>query len=95
MFAKEYTVKGNIEIFPQKGGWYYVSVPKQISTSLSEFADRGLIAITATAKNTSWDTSLLPMGDGTCFIALNKKVMAKEDLKLGDKIKIQFKLRER
>lgn len=64
-----------------------------MTEKLAHKADRGLIAINATVGNTSWDTSLLPMGDGTHFIALNAKVRASEKIKLGDKIEILFRPR--
>jgi hypothetical protein len=40
-----------------------------------------------------WDTSLLPMGDGTHFIALNAKVRKAEGVEVGKSIKVIFKVR--
>jgi hypothetical protein len=73
----------------------YVRVPKKFTEMTEEFADRGLVAITATVGKSSWKTSLLPMGDGTLFIALNAKVRKAEGIELGDMVKISFRLRER
>jgi hypothetical protein len=92
---KKYNFSSMIELFPQKGGWHYVAVPKNISTPLLYLADRGLIAIHATVGKSTWSTSLLPMGDKTHFIALNTKVLKKEKLALGQKINISFILRQR
>lgn len=60
-----FTVTGEVEIFPQEGGWMFVRVPKGYTEETRHMAERGLVAITAAAGDTSWDTSLLPMGDGT------------------------------
>lgn len=88
-----FKVDNKIEIFPQKGGWHFIKVPKSMTKKLIHKADRGVIAINALVGNTRWDTSLLPMGDGTHFIALNAKVRKKEKINLGDKIEIAFNLR--
>jgi hypothetical protein len=76
----EFTAK--VELFERDKGWYYVSVPTEISKPLEHLADRGLIAITAKIGSSSWTTSLLPLGDGTHFIALPAKVRTKEKLLL-------------
>jgi hypothetical protein len=90
---KEYKIEGRIKIFPQKGGWIYVCVPKKITIELSHLADRGLIPITAQVGGSIWDTSLLPMGDGTHFIALNAKVRKAEGVEVGKTIRVIFRLR--
>ena len=88
-----YQTKGNVEIFPQKGGWVYIRVPVMITKDLLHRADRGLIPIKATVGKSSWNTSLLPMGAGTHFIALNAKIRDKEGIEVGNKITISFELR--
>ena len=85
----------NVELFEREKGWYYVSVPTSLSKPLEHLADRGLIAVTARVGNSSWSTSLLPMGDGTHFIALPAKVRKKENLSLGVAIEISFETRIR
>lgn len=52
-----------------------------------------MIPITATIGKTSWETSLLPMGNGTYFIALKKQIRKKEDVQLQDTISISFIVR--
>jgi hypothetical protein len=84
-----------IEFFERKMGWHYVSVPAELSKPLEYLADRGLIAITAKVGSSSWQTSLLPMGDGTHFIALPGKVRTKEKLSLGAEIEVSFETRDR
>ena len=84
-----------IQLFEREKGWHYVSVPAHISKPLAHLADRGLIAVTAKIGAVSWPTSLLPMGDGTHFIALPAKVRAKEKLTLGAEADVSFALRTR
>jgi hypothetical protein len=87
--------RGKVNLFERKKGWYYVSVPTELSKPLEYLADRGLIAVTARIGNSSWSTSLLPMGDGTHFIALPAKVRNKEKLSLGDEFELSFETRTR
>ena len=84
-----------VDLFERDKGWHYVSVPSELAKPLEHLADRGLIAVTATVGATSWPTSLLPMGDGTHFIALPAKVRAKERLSRGDEARVSFTLRRR
>ena len=93
--TSKFKVKGKVELFPQAGGWHYVKIPKEYTKITKDLADRGLVAITATLGKTTWDTSLLPMGDGTQFIALSAKVRKAENISLGDDIELTFKLRGR
>ncbi|MFN0116865.1 MAG: DUF1905 domain-containing protein [Elusimicrobiota bacterium] len=58
-------------------------------------ADRGLIPIFITLGKSIWKSSLLPMGDGTHFIALPAKVRKAEDIKIGKRVKLSFVLRDR
>ena len=84
-----------VKLFEREKGWYYVSVPTDLSKPLKHLADRGLIAITARVGNSSWSTSMLPMGDGTHFIALPAKVRKKEKLSPGVSVEMFFETRTR
>jgi len=83
----------NIELLDH---WLYVPVPTELSIPLKFLATNfGFIAITARVGNSSWQTSLMPKGDGTHFIALPAKVRSKEKLSLGAEIEVSFEIRER
>lgn len=92
---QNYTFKEKlkVEIFPGKGGWYYVSVPQEYKDMSKSMAHYGLVPIYAKVGLTEWLTSLLPKGDGTLFIALNAKVRKAESIQLGDMIEIEFGFR--
>jgi hypothetical protein len=86
---------GIVELFPQDKGWFYVRAPQKISQPYAKLADRGLIAVTAAVGKSTWNTSFLPYGDGTHFIALPAKVRTKEKIALGDRIEVNFSIRKR
>ena len=95
IMSDDYHVIGNVELFPQEGGWYYIAVPQWISDELADLADRGLVAIRATVGTASWDTSLLPRGDGSHFVALNAKVRKANAVNVGDRITLTFQPSDR
>ena len=90
-----YTVTGEVELFPQDGGWYHIVVPDWITDELSHLADRGLIPVRATVGPTTWDTSLLPIVNGRHFIALKALVRKTNDIEVGDQATIRFRVRDR
>ena len=74
-----------------EGGRHWVPVPTELSEPLRFLALHfGFIAITATIGHTSWDTSLMPVGDGTYFMTLPAKVRTKEKLAHGSEVEISF-----
>lgn len=95
MNTKRFPVVGEVRIFAVKSPWIYVSVPKKYTAMFQPFADRGLVAITVTLGNSVWNTSLMPMGDGTQFIPLPARVRKSEGAQIGDRIKLAFALRRR
>ncbi|MCL1941023.1 MAG: DUF1905 domain-containing protein [Synergistaceae bacterium] len=89
------TFIATVKLFERDMGWHYISVPTELSKPLEHLAERGLIAVTAKVGNSFWQTSLLPMGDGTHFIALPAKVRSKEKISFGMEIKASFETRTR
>jgi hypothetical protein len=93
--ADRFSFEARVEIFQREKGWHYVLVPPELSKPLEPLAERGLVAITAQAGAQAWPTSLLPMGDGTHFIALPAKVRAKQKIGAGDVVSVAFETRSR
>ncbi len=87
---ESYTIKEEVRIFPRAGGWHYVAVPQSYTDALKPLAERGLVAVRATVGNSSWDTSLLPMGDGSQFIPLPAAVRRKENITIGNVVELSF-----
>jgi hypothetical protein len=90
-----FAFKGEVQIFDVENPWIYVSVPKKYSDKTKTLADRGLVAIKATVGKSTWDTSLMPKGDGSQFVPLPAKVRRVENIQVGDNIKLSFILRKR
>jgi hypothetical protein len=93
--ADKFSFEAQVEVFRREKGWHYVPVPPELSKPLEPLADRGLVAITARVGTQAWLTSLLPMGDGTHFIALPAKVRAKQKIGVGDVVSVTFETRPR
>ncbi len=81
--AKIFHVDGEVRIFPVENPWYYVMVPKSHTEETRLLADRGLVAIAAKVGKSTWNTSLMPKGDGSQFIPLPAKVRKSEGIRLG------------
>lgn len=90
---KRYTFKGKVEVFPQKGRWFYIKAPKKYVTEFEKKMDRGLVPIKATVGKTTWNTSLLPYGNGTLFLALPAKVRKENGIEKGSSTTAFFTLR--
>ena len=90
-----FKVSSVVKIFPVKSPWVYVDIPEKYTEMLKVYADRGLVAIKVTLGKSAWDTSLMPMGNGTQFIPLSAKVRNAENIEVGDSIELTFVLRKR
>ena len=88
--SKRFQVSGRVEIFPLENPWVYLSVPKEYTEATEHMADRGLVAITVTCGNSTWNTSLMPMGDGAQFIPLSAKIRKAEGIEVGDLVTLSF-----
>lgn len=77
------------------GAWYYVHVPKEVRDAYKQFERRGAIAVTAKIGKNTWQASILPWADGSGQISVNKKIRDKEELQLGDQVKVEIEPRER
>ncbi len=95
MAGQRHSIRGRVEIFPVEKPWIYVRVPKKYTALTRGSADRGLVAVRVTLGASTWNTSLMPMGDGTLFIPLNARVRKAEGVAVGDRVELSFELRKR
>jgi len=70
------------------GTWWYVHVPKSVRDQFKHHEKRGIIHVTVTIGNTTWDGSMLPWADGSAQITISQKVRTNERLKLGSKLAV-------
>jgi hypothetical protein len=89
------TLTGELERLPGVGGWFVVRVEPTLSRRLRTGAARGFVPVTAGVGGSTWDTSLMPMGDGTLFLALPARVRRAEGLDEGDPVRASVRPRPR
>ena len=90
---RDVTFKVTVQKFPGSGGWVYVAVPKKYTNELKQRRHAwGMYPITAYVGKTSWKTKLMMKKGGDFFIALKATVRNKEEVAVGDRITVSFKL---
>ncbi|NBD74117.1 DUF1905 domain-containing protein [Patescibacteria group bacterium] len=90
--SRTFTTTGVVQQFPQKGGWVYLPITQTYEDLGIPKPKWGLVPAAITIGSTTWQRSLLPMGDGTLFIALNASVRTKEGIAVGDTVTATFRL---
>lgn len=83
--------RATVELFPGKGGWHYVRVPQKLVKDLPVPPKWQFIKADVTINGYTWQTSLLPFGDGTQFLALKKTARDNTSVKLDDTVTVSFK----
>jgi len=92
MHQRTFTTTGVVAQFPQTGGWVYLPITQTYKDLGYEDGKPkwGLVPATITIGNTTWHKSLLPLGDGSLFIALNATVRKAEGITVGDTVTATF-----
>lgn len=91
-----FEVSGKIKRFPGKNGWYYVELDEGLSKSLRPLLANlwpALLKAEFRINKTTWHSSIMPIKDGPLFIALPAKIRKAEDLDVGNKVTIIFKIK--
>jgi len=83
-----YTSTNIVKRFPQKGGWVYVPIDQTYADLSITKPKWGLVPATITIGSTTWKKSLLPLGDGTLFVALSEKIRKAEEIEIGDTVTV-------
>lgn len=84
-----FIVFGSVCTFPSPSGWHFVTVPKnKIDNLKNKKGHWGFIPAEFAYKTHTWKSSLLPMGNGDYFIALRASLRKRENIKIGDKVKL-------
>jgi len=94
---KKYTVKGKIFAYSvDPTSWYFIYVDKKDSAEIKNRATKkvgfGFVPVEVTLKKTIWRTTLFPTKEGPYLISLKKMVRQKEDLFVGERITLTFRL---
>lgn len=77
-----YQFTSELWIWPGDGAWYFVTVPKDISTEIKAISAGntngfGSVKVTVTVKDISWNTSIFPDSKSGCFLLPIKKEIRK------------------
>jgi hypothetical protein len=94
-----FIVTGKVWRYPGPGGWFFVNLSKRVSSRLQNmrFAKTvgwGYIQVQATLRKTTWDTTLFPGKEGVYLIALKAQVRKKEQIEIGDTVRIRIVLQD-
>jgi hypothetical protein len=85
-------------LYPGKGGWYFVRIPKEDSEDLVRgYAwPRGgfkSIPVEVTLGETTWKTSIFGEKKGTHLLAIKKEIRIKESVNDGDVVTLKIEVR--
>lgn len=86
-----HSIQDTVKKFPGKAAWYYLHVPSKYSNMSKKFKRGRFVRILAQIGTDIWQTSLLPLGNGTEFIALKAAIRKNQNIKEGDTIKLYFR----
>lgn len=81
----QWTFTGEVKRFDGPGGWYHVDLPDDIG---DEFEHDGFIPIIAKVGVSQWETSVMPKGDGSRFVAIKTAVRKANDLDEGEPVTV-------
>ncbi len=87
---KNYIIKAKVWRWPGDGGWHFITLDKKLSDSIRAVYTKGFVKIEAKIGKTSWNTSLFPHKKSGYILCVNKMIRKKEDVYVGDEIKINF-----
>jgi len=74
-----------------RGTWTYVTIPFNVETV---FGTRGRVPVTGTVDGQSFQSSLLPHGNGQHILVVKKELRDQIGKQSGDSIKVELKLDE-
>ncbi|MBM3310918.1 MAG: DUF1905 domain-containing protein [Candidatus Aminicenantes bacterium] len=77
--------KGKLERLEGVGTWIFVDVPFDVERA---FGARGQVKVQGTVNGAPFRSSLMPRGDGTHFLVVNKSVRDAAKAKVGDAVRV-------
>jgi len=75
--------------------WYFVSLPREDSQTIKAGVTKKVgfqfVPVEVTLGKTTWRTTLFPTKEGSYLLALKKDVRIREDIHVGETVKIHFR----
>ena len=96
--VQHFSFEAELWLYPgEKGAWYFVTVPKEISQQIRFFAGRsngfGSVRVGAGIGDTRWRTSLFPDSKSGCyFLPVKAAVRKTESITAGDRVLAELML---
>lgn len=95
----KFNFSGEVWYWRGPSPFHFVTVPESESREIHDVSKMltygwGVIPVTAQVGETEWTTSLIPK-DGRYLVPLKKAVRIREDITLGDDIKVNLNLEAR
>lgn len=90
---KSLSVKGTVWRWPGDGGWYFVTIDREVSAEIRAKYPKGFVKVNASIGRVVWETSLFPhRRDRTYLICVTKKVRKETGIMEGDRVTIKLAL---
>jgi hypothetical protein len=83
------TFSGTLERMEGVGTWIFVEVPFDVEKA---FGSAGQVKVKGTVNSAAFRSSLMPSGEGTHFLVVNKSLRDKARADVGDKVRVTVEL---
>lgn len=90
----EHRVRGVVERFPGKNGWFYVRLGDPLDAMLREEVRSvwpALMKVECTLGETTWQGTIMPIKEGPLFTALPAKIRKAEGITVGQRVTIDLR----
>lgn len=85
-------------IFNGPSPWHFATINKNFSLKIKSLdlpkRGWGSVKVVATVGETKWKTSIFPDKDGTYLLPIKKSVRIAENIKVGERIKLNLEIIE-
>ena len=100
MRPNQYRFVSPVWLYPGKGGWHFVTVPRELSEEIrKQFGHLqggwGSVPVIVTIGKTSWTTSIFPDKKLEAYLLpIKAEVRRKEHASAGDDVEIMLEIRD-
>ena len=93
MKSAAFPIRARVWLYQGDSPWHFITIKKTDADEIKKeyvWPRRGFgaIPVIATVGKTTWKTSIFPDKDGAYLLPLKKEVRKKENLKIGDTIRV-------